>query len=345
MWQDEVYKVTEKWSARRWTYGNSATRTFQVSGVPAGADPASGDAAAINALRRLVPDVKPGDAFRQDRKLKIDRAGPYSVGGPLSLREVVVNYTRPGGDASIEEANEWELLPEYELSSEDVEQDGTGKPIVNSAQAPFDPPLTMPEHSLSFRCARSESEFDAFFFLNYFNKWNSAATRMPWGYMPAGTVLIRSVKPSTDYRLSDPSVRVTYDFVVRPYIEASSGTYHGFHQRVLDKGIVGLVSGDDAAPIYYATGPNQGEQATEPVLLDGFGRPLNARYQVGPTGGTNQPSDPVAPIDETEDAVWLLYDLTRGPADFAGLNLSNNSGTIGLTVGGGTGGQFGGNLV
>lgn len=143
-------------------------------------------------------------------------------------------------------------------TEEIVDIDVEGRPIVNSAGDPFDPPITRPRSKGSLVVVRNERTYDDLLASAFRDRVNEFEF---FGLEP-GTVLCVDISAESAFAQSIGEYYVvTYEFEHEP---------KGWNPQVLDRGLRKLnATTGDREQIQI-----QGSLATSPVLLDGLGAPL-----------------------------------------------------------------------
>lgn len=312
--------VTEMWSAREFARGSFARRGFQITGVTTEAE-----AEAALASQKTVA-VATG--FPLDTTLRVPPGGITIKFASPTLYVAAVSYeaTTIGEQPPELLAEKWRVTIEPLATDEATEYDRNGRPVVNTFGDPFDQPSTRPVPEVRIVMWRWESTYELAKHLAYANKYNSAPIALPkLGTAAAEEVLCEAVRLKDEVAADAEVVAVQYTFRARPKLTASSGTYHGFHSRRMDLGARGANATATSAPITYKSGPDKGKPVSTPVRLDGSGRPFDSTaYEVGGAAAAASVLANPAPKDVTADAVFLLFDFTNGPIDFAGLNIGAN---------------------
>lgn len=311
-------EVTERWSAREFSRGSLARRVFDVTGV-------SDEAEALSALASAGVAVATGHPL--DATLRIPPGGLVVRRDGVRVYVITANYeaTTIGEQPPDLLAQKWRVSVKPVKIEDAVEKDREGRPLTNSFGDPFDQSMTKPGTELQITMWRWESTYEIAKHLAYAGKYNSDSVVLPkLGTAAPGELLVDSIELAEEVGADDGAVPVQYNLRARPKIIASSGTYHGFHRRIMDVGMRGA-NADGFAPITYKTGSNKGEAVTQPVRLDGNGQPLDStNFDVGGKAAVPAVLTNPVPKDVADDAVFLLFDLTEGPIAFAGLNIGAN---------------------
>lgn len=147
-----------------------------------------------------------------------------------------------------------------------------GKPLVNSAGDPFDPPMRVQRRILCCTIKRNEAAFDSYWMGYYTGRVNDRA----WNDFRTGEVLIDEISAVEQYEKQVPYWEVTYRLEVNrdlwvPTKAADMG--HRVWQLVAGQWVLKTATDDYANPV------------SRPVLLDGAGMQL----QVGRGGAGEEP--------------------------------------------------------
>lgn len=331
--------VTEDWT--QWTFarGRSSQRVFLVSGLSLNA----GHGDAIDAVKADPAGVTVGDALPFDNRLIVAADESWNVDRQGLLYKVTVTYVplefyRPDNPLD----QKWNVQIDRVEETFPAEHDASGNPFVSSGGMPFERGLPRTISYLKIRMQRYESSFNLALADTYANKVNSDSVTLPkLGTAVAGELLCRSITVADEFSPDTDVLAVVYNFEARPRwaITESSGaptTYvHGWHERVMDEGTEGVrndgSSEETGVPIYFtshsANAGMVGQQVDSPVRLNGYGVPISDRFRVGDldNASNNGAAVPPATLDVTSDAVFLMYDPTRGMTSFAGLNIAANN--------------------
>ena len=219
----------------------------------------------------------------------------------------------------------------------DVAEDPQHLCILNSAGFPFDPSPTGDYPYRVLTVTRYEPSYQVGLANTYEGSFNSDAVNIPLaGSVEPGQMLCKTYEPMSDFDVNTPFLRCRYTFWVRKgNVKDADGNWDAFKHRILDQGYIGWFSsgGQTQSGAFAHAGTNQ--PATQPVLLDGTGQPVNASdWVILDQNGTPQtpvaaPNALSANLLETSTAptpqgvsnvVFLKY-YKHGPAPFSALNL------------------------
>ncbi len=270
-----IKQVTENWEDRTVTdteSGKQAVRTFTVD-----FDELNNPAARpVLALRHaFIP--KRGSMFPYDRAMFVDSRTVAPGEGPLVFK-VTCNYiTKTTGisvsgssGASGPLSQKPEISWTFATSEEPIDRDINGKPILNSAQESFDPPISQSKDDLVLRYVRNERFFNPRFAMRFKGAVNSST------FLGVSPGLVKCTvfdgDKVYDNEFSDYFV-VTYEFQFR--LGMVAGKQYGWLRRILDQGFRELLGkNEDGTPIWENIKDNAGNPLSEPALLNGSGREL-----------------------------------------------------------------------
>lgn len=315
--------VTERRTGRQFARGESSQRMFDITGADD-----ENDALALLADQK---SVSVGSADPMDDSLTVPGGGiKLARSGRVWVASVA--YSGPfgislGEGTETDEllAHKWRVSVDPASIEEPIDHDAGGRPLIYSNSLPI-LGLTRGVPIVTITMWRWESSYDLQKHLDYANRYNSDSVVLPKvGTAAPGQVFIRSIKLKEEVSADAGVVAVVYTFESRPNIVIQPGSValHGFYRRILDSGAVGYTA-TGFNHITYKTGGDIGKPVSVPVLLDGFGAPLDSdSYNVG-GGDAFAISEPPALLDVTEDGVFLMYDLTDGPIAFSGLDIGAN---------------------
>jgi hypothetical protein len=194
----------------------------------------------------------------------VDAIGPY-------LFRVVVGYgvrsSRGSSEPFDPEQNpleqpmqvEWD----HEPIAEQIDIDLDGKPIVNSADERYDPPLQENVYDTVLTIRRNEPSYSPVVADQYINATNED----PWWVFAPGTVLCTRFRGSERRWADLVYYEVQYQFKFR---------FDGWLRRLPDMGRREyLGADDDGKPDYQPILTKTGQPVAEPVFLDGSGLRLS----------------------------------------------------------------------
>lgn len=298
--------ATERWSDRRYQKNKSAAKAFDVI-------EASNEDEAVNADG--IPQK--GNSHPLDSNLKAEE--PEASREGFNYYVVRVTYTRTAGDDGESTPNPLTERPKIQWdfgnSSEPIDRDIDGNAITNSAGDAFDPPNTADFGTYTVTISRNLLTFDPIEAVYYQNSCNKG-TQSLLGIcsIDEGQGRILYIKPTHEYTTVAQYVNVATVIEVRK---------DGHQIRALDQGQRGNYndgnSGIAIGEIYDA----DGVQVSSPILLDGYGAPLNTTYKVAKTNtGATGPIPTGATLEKLNLAVFLKY-KRYGLLPWGPLNLSH----------------------
>lgn len=161
---------------------------------------------------------------------------------------------------------------DYQDANEGVDRDTNGDPITNSADEPFDPPITIPISDMVITVEKNLAVFDYVFYAGYKNTINSDS----WmGFAPkqvkCGLIRGKQVKSGgLTYWV------VTFDFIVRYSMDERNFGFN-WQRRIKDQGYR-IKNGTDTSgkPKYISLTDSNGNPLMQPAALDGSGNKLSA---------------------------------------------------------------------
>jgi len=210
-----------------------------------------------------------------------------------TLVEVTCNYAT--GDKSIDPLDEppkrsWGSI----VSEQPIDHDINGKPLVNTAGEPFDPPITIPVYDDVLRIVRNEATYDNFRMRRYRNSLNM----YPFMGWPALTCKMVEISAEEIVEADWTYYQVTYEIHMRAD-EDENGNLVAWKRRVLNRGFRRFLRPEEEGyPGFIAIKDAEGEPVSEPVLLNLEGNDV---------------------VDK-DNAVWLLFDVVK-VADWRSLHL------------------------
>jgi hypothetical protein len=240
---------------------------------------------------------------------------------------VKVHYSIPkdgethGGPGSQDTPLEVQPRIRWEIgsTSEPIDRDIDGNPIVNSAGDPFQSTPSRDYTTIFLTYSRNEPFFSVQTALTYGNKVNSERIYIAGaGWVEEGQMRCLSIQPTSDYEAGATFVNVSYKFELRA---------DGFKTRILDQGLRAWFTNpatSAAALEHIVTAKKQ--PISQPVRLDGTGRPLDTTLKVGDgvnvysTVARTTPAGAELETATGGDAVFLKYSIYDS-ANFLDLNL------------------------
>jgi hypothetical protein len=307
--------VTENWRENRLSRtetGWTATRVFIVTEV-----------SNHNQASSVVPGVSVGASHPLNAILICRGIDSDTDLGPMIYR-VVAHYDVKIASAGAGGGSPYELEWAQVTTQEPTNTDRSKIPIRNSAGGLVDG-LSAPEVYLSLRVTRDEPFYNVGKSLAYANSINSDSfTIVGAGTVGPGECYCGRIAPVNSYPANAKSVRVAYDFELKPRDEWEKNNNRSpFDHNFVDAATVGNWKDGDTIrrdDFYYSKGHLA--RVSEMVCLNGWGVPLNKDIKVGATK-----KDAVFPSNigiypagrrETSDA-WVLYYPKFKSLTFAGL--------------------------
>lgn len=223
----------------------------------------------------------------------------YPGNGAMHWR-VKVDYTYYDNPLAVPPKVSWRRV----TTTEAVDRDVNGDPLLNSSKEPYDPPITEEYHDRVLRIEYNMASFNQAAYDQYIGSINSAA------WVPASLTVGETIVTFPKYTVKclgidgDPArvgnilfSRVVAEFQIRDDGLDDGGTPAaypiGWRRRLLDQGFREIVDGQPKAIL-----DAEGNPLTNPVRLDGSG----------------------AKLADTADPVWNIY-TTKKLKDFGDLGL------------------------
>jgi hypothetical protein len=320
-----VLRPTEDWEQRELVRGKSARRGFVAPGYTR----------AQQAIDAVVGNfgVRPGSSHPDDPSLLIPMGGisTHNIGGPTTW-QVLINYeSLTSSEAAAAEGQDVEPVMRktiwtYEpgTASEVTDVDRHGQALLSSAGTPFRSGAPRTYTTLILEARRFYPAFDSAMATKYMNALNKAPIQMPYvGLCPARTVRVGIIKPTIGMTIGmRQPVEVLHLFEVRGVHISKVPNDPGFDAKFLDASPSGYYSSNDVidakSPGNFTLPTPEGtyEPATDEILLDGDGRPLDPAVKIG----TTDPRDPVAitcnpkatrVMAPDKSACHLVYEIDR----------------------------------
>jgi len=316
---------TEDWSKRKLVKaasGWTADREFQVIQADTETDALAATLVSVGTVLPVMNDAHPASTFLLVDSVSVDQA----VGFKFWTVKVHYSIPKDGQAHDGPGAQDNPLLEpprirwEFGASSEPIDRDINGNPIVNSAGDPFQQPVTRDFTTIFLVYTRNEPFFNVNTAITYSNKTNSGSIIIAGaGQVAAGQMMCKSIAPASDYSATAQFVPVSYRFELRA---------DGFKARMLDQGLRAWYTNPTTSDVELAPLVTRKLQPiTQPVRFDGTGEPIAATAQyVGDGVNYNATVARTTPAGATLDnaalpeAVFLKYTI-YGSADFLLLNL------------------------
>jgi hypothetical protein len=292
--------VTEDWSKRTFVAGESAQRTFLVTG-------ALDEIEAAAAVPVLSGSSHPLDVMLLAGEPEVRTMAPGTY-------EVAVAYQSNELDGGSSSAVDTAMRFQWDFGevSEEVEIDADGNPIVNSAGDPLEPPLVRSLAVVYLTVTRWEHTYEVEKALAYIDHQNSdVITVQGQGVLQPGRMRCVSYRPQQSLKKDTKNFPVEYRFELRA---------NGFDWRVIDAGYNGWHDSSGVKPGKIKT--PAGKDAGSPVRLDGQGKPMESAFKVEGSTAVVAPRVfvPGALLERTQHATFIRF--RRLPwAPFSGLNI------------------------
>ncbi len=229
------------------------------------------------------------------------------------------------------------MEPEEITINSDVDLDG--RPVVNTANDPADP-MPVSVTAVHIYYLKNYANWEQAWLNTYKGAVCNDAVTLLGNLYQAEHVLCTHADPQGKYTLSSTFVSVLWGFLAIPYL--AMGTYP-FQHRYMDAGKLGWYG---ATPTKAPFSNGAKEVVSEPIRLDGLGKPLAKPYGSSikvakatvnadnsvtitdetPVSPTNAPTIlakvnyPAGSTGGTVEAVWL-YQRKRKSISFAGIPL------------------------
>jgi hypothetical protein len=298
--------ATENWSERKWQPKKSASQVFIVTDVPN-----------MDVAKSIGPVPQANSQFVLDSTLRAQQPVVTSPDSPLVFN-VAIEFLPPGGGGSSgsNQPTNTPVLrhPQVALSTESVDADINGNPIVNSARDAFQQPQSKRFPSVRYVYKRWESNFDGPRAVAYTGTVNNDLFNMPgFGSVQVGQAFCESITVASAFDQTATSVLVVYTFELRG---------DGFKTRILDQGPNAYYSQNNASAkgrIY-----TQGGDIVPLARLNGLGNVFDATLRVGSPSSLGQgigSTPPGAELEITPNGRFLKYTLYAS-MPFNGLTLT-----------------------
>jgi hypothetical protein len=295
-------EVTEEWSPRQLVQNDKdwkATRVLMVLGVT--------DEMSALAAVDPVNAAHPLNSLLAVKTRTAERPG-------FNLFKVTLGYAIPPDASKFpDKSNPLADPPRFMWDpgniSEPIDRDIYGNPILNSAGDAFSRDASSDFGTLFLRVTRNQPFYDVKLHLLYQNRLNSDAFVIPLaGTVGPGQCRCVHIKPKGEYTLGAQYVAVETLFELRAGTgQDPDGIYDGFSIRLLDNGTRSFDVNQKKGELF----DTQRTRVSQPVLLDGAGKPLDASSFT--VYGTDQPHANPAKLpdgvftEKTDSAVFLKY--------------------------------------
>ena len=266
-WSEVTREDTTSKEVSGFTFIGDDMRVFQVL-FTADTDPVAMPIEAVDSpLLPQLWDTHPYDPFSY-----VTRKSNQYVGN--LVQKVFVKYTRM--------ENPLEQRPEFSWTfadvNEPIDKDKDNKPITNSAQEPFDPPIAEDYSDQVFRVVRNEATFDKLFAADFKNSVNIDTFL---GF-PPGTCWLKVFDGDEIKEAGLIYWRVSYEIHIR--YDKDNEQASGWERNILDQGYRTIALDEagepklteDGKPTYEVMKDKDKNLLSQPVQLDGEGQKLSA---------------------------------------------------------------------
>jgi hypothetical protein len=323
---------TENWLLSTFTPGQSATRVFDISGVPD-----FGEAYTALVAQMSVDEGSAYPIVDIGEPMAVPTGGiSYAWNGRMV--RVTVNYGI-GGEGATYETRKWvcrmrilrDLVPAGETF-----QNSNFDPL-NVGQQPTKPRFTI-ELELDRYETGSGFAAKAIAFNNKVHNGASAVIFPVIGAVAAPKLLCKGLEIVDDFTSGSTHLLCRYTFQIRDALAAkkavdgSAITVHDWQLRIPDVGYLAHSSDDESCPIVYANGVIKGQRVSSPVFLNGKGALYTpADYKILTKSGTDTSIEDAAEFVsaqrnyiDTGSGILLLWSTADGEADLNTLNIAAN---------------------
>lgn len=229
-----------------------------------------GPYAAIEAVTADPDGADIGDAHPLSSFIFLKRFGNPSVEDNRKVWRVTGEYDQAGVVSW--PGNPLEAPAQIAWSSaaytEPIVQDVNGNAVVNSAGQPFDPPLTQDRKNQIATISYNIEQWSDATAGQYQGRVNSSATVIGNVNIDARMAKILEINSQKQYYNDIPYYAVTIKVEINPETWDDG---QGWDRQLLDQGIYGLDDDDKFGRLIT----EKGEEATEPLLLNGNGHALD----------------------------------------------------------------------
>ncbi len=161
------------------------------------------------------------------------------------------------------------------VTSEAIDRDIDGNPIVNSADEGFDPAIVEDFYDLGVRINRNQSEFPDTIYAQFYNAVNAGVF---FSYA-AGQVKCVNISGTQARWGEEVYWQVIFEFHVR--FAAIDGIQIGWQRWIADQGFrISTGTDSDNKPTYEDITDDNGSPVAKPVFLDGNGQKLQANQPI-----------------------------------------------------------------
>lgn len=214
-----------------------------------------------------------------------------------------------------------------------IERDWNGKPIINSTKQPFSQPSSDVTNTLFLTVTRWEPYFAVGQSLQYENRLNQNNMSLAGvGSVGKGQMLCTQIIAPDEFDssvngLAGSALRIEYNWELRggSGFMGPDGYHDGFSDRKLDQGTRGFYDDSGLKMGPFCTSGSDPRILSDPVLLNGQGKPLDNLVKVlGEDGTAKTPVQVGVPdgaaLDVTPDGVFVVRRLKLA-ANFVSLGL------------------------
>lgn len=312
-------RVTERWSNRRLFRradgSRGARRGFDVTGVNDEDDARNAIDDITGLAVPLVGDLHPLGGEMRVAGIDVERRSAgrhFRVSAEYDRETTAGSDSSSGSDDPLDEPPTWDWR--FGQQQATVDRDANGNPILMSNLQPPASGVTEESPTFALVLVKNQPLFDPSQAKDFHLAINTDQLIIAGQNIAApGTARLRGMRPTGPIDLTESFVPVAYEFVFRePEAGQPAGASPFFH-RLRDEGTVVRVSDhpkdteSDQVPVALYDADQQ--QASEPVLLDGEGKPLNDKWQAGLSDYTivSQGLPPGAILEDGKDAKYLWY--------------------------------------
>lgn len=298
--------VTENWSDRQISFGVRGQRGWIVT-------PVAGDVTDEDTARSAVgSDAELNAEMPGDSRLKLlDEAEVRKI-GPMAWH-VLAQFVRADSRPTSESdplSQKTRFFYQVGNKTEIAVADAQGTPILNSVGLRGDIQEPRTETLVLCRAMKWQTDFDLSVALAFTNSINDEEVELPRaGTVYPGQMYCEFIQPNDEFDLDTSRFRIVYQFqLARGNVVDADGFWDAFKHRVPDRSYSGVYSdGGKLKRGAFVDGNN--DPVTEPVMLDGFGKPLDTTILIANnrTPIAYQSSTTPYDIEEAVDAVYLKY--------------------------------------
>lgn len=263
--------------------------------------------------QQRIPQVN--ESHSQNRLLRVSSISPAPM-GPTTWT-VTVQWSIPmlGSGSHPDRKHPLQEQPRIQWTdcdtSEPVDHDLFGNPIMNAAWQIFDPPLTTEIGQQTLTVRINEPYYD----LTKAARYKKKVNRKDWspdrlktiGTIPAYRMRCDSIAPAGEYKIDAEWVPMQYVFTIRWGGKAP----YAWRRRLLNQGTTAFYIDTDGDPTHSGDLYLGNDRVTQPVLLDKLGMPFNKKLRVTSRmlPATQAPSQPnnIQIDDSNPKATFLVF--------------------------------------